>query len=105
MGLSFYETTCGDGACSDPENFKRCPKDCPSGDADFFCDGVKDGICDPDCQKEADPDCQKKILNPYIIAGGIIIVIAGGILISRIIKNLKTIKSKLIDIDKILLYG
>jgi hypothetical protein len=59
MGLHFEETTCGDGACSDPENFTTCPKDCPSGSGDGFCDGVADGKCDPDCiNGTGDMDCK-----------------------------------------------
>jgi len=56
MGLSFDETTCGDGKCGFPETFKTCPSDCPSGSRDEYCDGVKDGKCDPDCT--GDPDCR-----------------------------------------------
>jgi putative hemolysin len=57
MGLSFEETTCGDGTCGSPEDYETCPEDCPSGGLDEYCDGVKDGICDPDCEEGADPDC------------------------------------------------
>jgi len=57
MELSFDETVCGDEVCGFPENYKTCPEDCPSGSWDMFCDGVKDGICDPDCTVETDPDC------------------------------------------------
>jgi hypothetical protein len=57
---------CGDGACTtclDPanpyacENHSNCPRDCPSGGEDQFCDGLEDGVCDPDCKEEEDPDC------------------------------------------------
>ncbi len=61
MGLSFDETICGDGICGIPENSETCPEDCPSGSLDAYCDGIKDGICDPDCKIqniiEKDPDC------------------------------------------------
>ena len=57
MGLILAETTCGDGVCGVPENFKTCPKDCPSGSSDGYCDGVKDRKCDPDCTAKQDPDC------------------------------------------------
>ncbi len=60
MGLSFSETTCGDGVCGFPENHKTCPQDCPSGGADGYCDAVKDGKCDPDCKAGEDPDCGEK---------------------------------------------
>jgi len=61
MGLTFQETTCGDGRCGFPEDYTTCPKDCKSGGVDELCDGVKDGVCDPDCiiQKKTgeDVDC------------------------------------------------
>lgn len=57
MGLILEETTCGDGVCGIPENYKTCPVDCPSGSSDGYCDGVKDGKCDPDCNVKEDPDC------------------------------------------------
>ena len=59
MGLSFEETTCGDGTCGIPESFKTCPQDCPSAGEDMYCDGASDGLCDPDCTPEADPDCEE----------------------------------------------
>ena len=58
MGLSIKETRCGDGTCGFPENYLTCPADCPSGSVDEYCDGVKDGICDPDCELDEDPDCR-----------------------------------------------
>jgi putative hemolysin len=61
MGLTFEETVCGDGHCGFPEDYGNCPKDCPSGRFDSLCDGVRDGVCDPDCAAQnrtsADPDC------------------------------------------------
>jgi putative hemolysin len=57
MGLSFRETTCGDGDC-DIENHKTCPQDCPSGGIDDYCDLKVDGICDPDCEEGKDRDCK-----------------------------------------------
>lgn len=59
MSLDFAETTCGDGRCGFPENAKTCPADCPTGSADLYCDGAKDGRCDPDCTAEQDPDCRR----------------------------------------------
>jgi len=56
MGLSFEETTCGDGSCGIPENYSTCPQDCPSGGWDGYCDKVKDGKIDPDCGEGEDPD-------------------------------------------------
>ena len=73
MGLSFEESTCGDQTCGFPENFSTCPEDCPSGGWDAYCDGVEDGICDPDCLPEDDPDCKT---FPWALVGGII----GGLL-------------------------
>ena len=57
MGLSFAETTCGDGTCGMPENYTTCPQDCPSGSEDGYCDGIHEGICDFDCSPAKDPDC------------------------------------------------
>jgi putative hemolysin len=56
MQLSLEETTCSDGSCGIPENYSNCPEDCPSGGWDGYCDKVKDGIVDPDCDQFADPD-------------------------------------------------
>lgn len=61
MGLSFEETTCGDGVCGIPENYSSCPQDCSSGEEDGYCDAVKDGICDPDCTKGEDADCAENL--------------------------------------------
>ncbi len=57
LKLDFNQSQCGDGTCGMPENFKTCPKDCPSGSADHFCDAQSDKICDPDCDPKQDPDC------------------------------------------------
>jgi len=57
MGLSFDETTCGDGTCGMPEDYTNCPQDCPSGSEDGYCDGIHEGICDFDCSPAKDPDC------------------------------------------------
>jgi len=76
MNLSFRETICGDGICGMPENYGTCPKDCPSGSYDNFCDGIKDGKCDPDCKEKygesaikMDPDCAE-ISNETICGDG-----------------------------------
>jgi putative hemolysin len=58
MGLSFLETECGDGICGIPENAETCEKDCPTGQYDYYCDGVADARCDPDCVQNEDPDCK-----------------------------------------------
>jgi putative hemolysin len=57
MGLTFEEGVCGDGICVIGENYNNCPEDCPSGSYDGYCDRVKDGKCDPDCEVSADQDC------------------------------------------------
>lgn len=38
------------------ENYLTCPSDCNSGAKDYFCDAIKDGRCDQDCNN-LDPDC------------------------------------------------
>jgi hypothetical protein len=49
---------CPNKICDKPEeNHKTCPKDCPSGGKDSYCDKVNDGICDSDCDAGEDPDC------------------------------------------------
>ncbi|HOX44494.1 MAG TPA: DUF333 domain-containing protein [Myxococcota bacterium] len=60
MGLSFRESTCGDGRCGSAESFGSCPEDCVSGLYDGSCDGLADGTCDKDCQdmEQPDPDCK-----------------------------------------------
>jgi putative hemolysin len=58
MNLSLIESDCGDGFCASVmESFRTCPKDCPSGGYDGYCDGIEDGICDRDCLAAQDKDC------------------------------------------------
>lgn len=64
---------CGNNKCDTDENYNTCPKDCPSGLGDGYCDGVKDGLCDPDCSKNEDVDCKSSKLFIYIIIGTVII--------------------------------
>jgi len=64
---------CGNDKCDANENYNTCSKDCPSGLGDGYCDGVKDGLCDPDCQKNEDVDCNSSKLFIYIIIGIVII--------------------------------
>jgi len=52
-----------DGTCGGSENAISCLNDCPSGVNDKFCDGMLDGVCDPDCcdpvcSQSRDPDCR-----------------------------------------------
>ena len=49
---------CGNHICNARENYANCPKDCPSGGRDGYCDKKKDGRCDPDCKPGLDPDCR-----------------------------------------------
>ncbi|MCK4492037.1 MAG: hypothetical protein KAU03_05400, partial [Candidatus Altiarchaeales archaeon] len=39
------------------ENYLNCPTDCLSGRRDGYCDGVDDGVCDPDCSRREDVNC------------------------------------------------
>jgi len=48
----------GDSICDPEENWISCPRDCPSGSEDGWCDRVKDGTCDPDCMEGVDSDCE-----------------------------------------------
>jgi len=58
------------------ENYANCPDDCPSGREDGYCDRVKDGKCDPDCNPpELDEDCVKEDYLPYIVILLLIIVV------------------------------
>lgn len=49
----------GNGVCEPGfgENYLTCPKDCPSGSRDGYCDKIADGRCDPDCGPGEDQDC------------------------------------------------
>jgi len=54
---AFTEVKCKpDGVCGPGENYVFCPGDCKTGARDDTCDGVEDGIRDPDCVQGADPD-------------------------------------------------
>jgi hypothetical protein len=44
--------------CDSFENFLSCPSDCKSYEADNYCSGIDDGVCDPDCSSWLDKDCQ-----------------------------------------------
>jgi len=75
---------CGNSICEEFESYGNCPQDCSSGGKDNYCDGVGDGICDPDCSEEEDPDCGKEGFDytPYvigIIAAIFIILLANSI--------------------------
>ncbi len=49
----------GNGVCEPEfgENHLTCPKDCPPGSQDGYCNRADDGVCDPDCGAGEDPDC------------------------------------------------
>ncbi len=67
----------GNGVCEPElgENYRTCPKDCPSGSRDNYCDKVIDGACDPDCKEGDDPDCEA-VLPPimYMLLGLVIVI-------------------------------
>jgi hypothetical protein len=60
---------CGNGVCEIPqgENRRTCPRDCPSGIKDGYCDAVTEGVCDPDCPGGTDSDCTGDNTLAYII--------------------------------------
>jgi len=68
---------CGNNKCEymEGENYFICPEDCPSGSLDNYCDGLDDGICDPDCMGGEDPDCKGMDILPYITLTLVIIII------------------------------
>jgi putative hemolysin len=91
MGLSFAETTCGDGKCVITETYETCPKDCPQSGSDGICQKIMDFKCDPDCiSGKGDPDCAY-LGNPLvtILIVLVILVIVGGA-IWYILKKKKT---------------
>ncbi|MBI2657946.1 hypothetical protein HYX08_04605 [Candidatus Woesearchaeota archaeon] len=57
IDVSSFANTCGNNFCEEHESHESCTKDCSSGGKDDFCDGLKDGICDPDCSTKTDEDC------------------------------------------------
>ena len=87
MNLSFAEGICGDGVCIVEEDYLTCPRDCPSGQANGFCDRVGDGRCDPDCRVYEDSDCLIKKIREYrtslILVGILIVLIILGMIIWR----------------------
>lgn len=56
--IGFLSNLCGNQSCDSSEAFPNCPVDCPSGEADSYCDRVADAKCDPDCSPSwMDGDC------------------------------------------------
>jgi hypothetical protein len=95
------KTICGDGKCDETENFVRCPKDCPSGVADGYCDRVYDGICDPDCSPAQDEDCKEKfnLENYFLYIGGILLGVIFLVFVFIIIRKFRE-KSKSIEQER-----
>jgi putative hemolysin len=88
MNLSVAETTCGDGRCATAENAYTCPKDCPTGELDGYCDRAADGKCDPDCTGQAgDPDCaagvDQRLIIGVVAVGAIIALLLAIVVIRR----------------------
>jgi len=80
---------CGNNKCDVElgENYKLCPKDCPSGSKDNYCDAITDGRCDPDCKEGEDIDCIKPIASwIYFVIAGIVI----GLIILLIVWSKRT---------------
>ncbi len=83
VDVGLFAQVCGDNICQGHESYLDCPKDCPSGFADDFCDMASDGICDPDCSN-GDIDCKakeksflgkKNIISTFLVLFLIIIII------------------------------
>jgi len=87
------EDRCGNSICESfppyNENFGNCPKDCPSGSKDNYCDKRADNICDPDCMQEGDIDCIKPRVSLWIY---VVIGVAVATLIFLIILLSRRIK-------------
>ncbi|MEW5996177.1 MAG: hypothetical protein AB1657_01120 [Candidatus Micrarchaeota archaeon] len=45
------------GVCDARETSVTCPSDCSVENADGYCAGLSEGICDPDCGNGLDADC------------------------------------------------
>ncbi len=90
MGLTFAETTCGDGRCGFPENAASCPRDCPPDARDMRCETARDGICDPDCdgatRATSDPDCPG--------AGSWLLVLLGALLLAVVLAGAFVLRGK-----------
>lgn len=108
MNINFEETSCGDGNCGLPENSQTCPKDCPKGGFDMYCD---EGFDDLDCveplteemilkdveeRKKAEAEREEKIKKEQLqrsLIKKIIIYSVGGIVLAiilfRLIRYLK----------------
>jgi hypothetical protein len=66
-----------DNTCQENENVISCPKDCPSGGKDLYCDRIQDDICDPDCIKNNDPDCSG--INYLFVSIGLLFLIGSSV--------------------------
>ncbi|MFH1403376.1 MAG: hypothetical protein ABIH11_03820 [Candidatus Altiarchaeota archaeon] len=81
-GIKRYSDYCGDGRCSETENYGNCHLDCVSGMEDKYCDTVRDGVCDPDCRPENDVDCaeylsDESMVYTMLITLAIVIIVLG----------------------------
>jgi hypothetical protein len=65
INIAKYATCNMNGICDSKESFNQCPEDCKSGLKDSFCDGIKDGKCDPDCLSSQDSDCN--LPSPVVV--------------------------------------
>ncbi len=84
---------CGNNRCDIEvkEYVLNCPKDCPAGSKDNYCDKLEDKICDPDCKKTEDKDCMN-LIKKYILIGITILVLGVGLFYFLRIKKKKTTK-------------
>ncbi|RLI99340.1 MAG: hypothetical protein DRP06_03650 [Candidatus Aenigmatarchaeota archaeon] len=61
--------------CGKGETYNNCPKDCPSGSKDGYCDKISDGICDPDCSSQEDKDCKPTGELPWLWIAIVVIIV------------------------------
>lgn len=66
IDVSSFADTCGNSICEGHESYESCTRDCSSGSKDDFCDGIQDGVCDPDCSAKTDIDCESIEANANI---------------------------------------
>lgn len=62
IDVGYFADVCPDNICEPHESYENCPRDCPSGQKDDYCDKISDGICDPDCIT-GDSDCETKKID------------------------------------------
>lgn len=87
------ECHCGNKRCevNYKEHYGNCPTDCPSGQADNYCDKVYDGVCDPDClrfgMESRDVDCIGIPTHYFLILASACVLI--GVLLFLRVKRVK----------------